>query len=104
MLASYGFVAELLHPSEFNSIQIYPNALALVFNLLVQTGIVKSGNDLTEEAEMTSLLVSKIMNEFEHSESQKINFIFFMTQAKTRQINVQNQMFAINWQLLLAVS
>lgn len=70
----------------------------------MKIAIVKSGSDLTKEAETTAVVISKIMNEFQCSESQKSNFILLITQAKARNVNVQNIMFAINWNLLLSVS
>lgn len=104
VLASYGFVSGIFHNADFITGRTYPNGVSLVFNFLVQIAIVKSGSDLTEEAGMASVIISKIMNEFHFSESQKIDFMFFITQVKARKVDVQNSMFTINWKLLLAVS
>lgn len=104
MLASYGIVSELLHPTEFKSFILYPSAFALLFNFLVKIAIVKPGSDLTEEAEKTSVLVSKIMNVLQCSESQKADLLMLFSQVKARRVNVQNKMFTLNWGLLLAAS
>lgn len=104
MLAAYGVVRGILKNSELASNLIYANTLSLIFNFVMKIAIVKSGNDLTDEALKTSVLISKIMNEFDHSESQKTDFMFLITQVKARNVNVKNKMFTINWKLLLAVS
>lgn len=99
-----GQVTELLHPSEFKSIGIYLNVISLVFAFTIKIVVATSGSDLTKEAENTSVIISKIMNELDYSEVHKAEFIFLITLTKSRNINVQNILFVINWNMLLAVS
>lgn len=73
-------------------------------NLLTLITPIYATSSLTKEAEGTALIISKIMNESVLNEYQKIDFMFFITQVRARNLNVQNMFFKINWNVLLTVS
>lgn len=73
-------------------------------NLLTLITPIYATSSLTNEAEGTALIISKIMNESVFNEDQKIDFMFFITQVRARNLNVQNMFFKINWNVLLTVS
>lgn len=104
MFAAYGVVQELLYPTEIAMVKIILGSMSLTFNYLLKVAVVTSGSGLTKEAQRTAIVISKIINETACSESRKIDFIFFMSQIKSRDVNVKNNLFLINWKLLLAVS
>lgn len=45
-----------------------------------------------------------MMNAPNQSEAQKTNFVYFMTQIKSRNLDFQNILFKINWSVFVSVS
>lgn len=65
---------------------------------------VYAGNSLTKEAEATAAIVSKFMHEFTQNECEKLDFIYSINHLKSRNLNVENFLFVIDWKILLVVS
>lgn len=49
-------------------------------------------------------IVSKVVDDSESNELQKIDFSFSMEHMNTRNLNVENILFTIDWNVLLTVS
>jgi hypothetical protein len=72
--------------------------------LLLQTFAANAGSKVTAEAQRTIVIFSKIFNELELEDYQKIDFNYFMAQIKARELNLKNILFTINWRNLVTVS
>lgn len=83
---------------------LYINMKLLLYQLSMIVVSVHVGSALTSSAMNTSGIISKIMNEPFHDDSQKFELIYLMTQTRSRNLNVQNSVFVINWNVFLAVS
>lgn len=103
VFAAYGVVIELLRPTSEAKEIIFLNALGFVFGMSLVVAIAQAGSSLTKEAEATSTTISQVMTKSELSDAQKIDFICFMAQARSRNLNLQSSFFVINWNILLAV-
>jgi mannitol/fructose-specific phosphotransferase system IIA component len=75
-----------------------------LFYLLVQIAVVHAGSKTTNEARKTSVIFSQIINNLNPNDSMKTDFIFFIGQANSRDLNLQNKLFLINWSTLVTVS
>ena len=62
------------------------------------------GSKVTATAKETLKIISQIVDQQKFSESEKIDFIFFMSQARSRDFDIQNDLFKINWSVLVTVS
>lgn len=80
------------------------NALGIIFSYSLTITVIYAGSSLTNEAKATAANFSKFMNEFVESENDKLDFIYLMSHLRSRNLNVENFLFVINWKILLAVS
>lgn len=104
IFGSYGFVNEILRPSNFTFITFFTNGVGVVHHALLTMLVAYSGTVVSKAAKRTPKIISDLMNGSSVSESQKIDFIFFMTQIRSRNLNIENDLFTINWRLTLGVS
>lgn len=96
---------ELLRPTNIRSGIIIINTVAFLFHLFVKVLVIFSASSMTKEAEKLAILVSKTLNECKFSDGLlKIDFICFITQARSRNLNLHNHFFNINWNVLVTVS
>jgi hypothetical protein len=70
----------------------------------MQIVIVHAGSKTTNEARKTSVIFSQIINKVNPSDLQKIDLNFFIGQANSQNLNLQNSLFMINWSTLVTVS
>lgn len=106
IFASFGIVNELLQRTDHTSASLLLNGLSLIgYGILIMITL-NSGSSLTKEARATITVISKHEASGIKSakESHKIDFIFFVTQMRSRNLQIQNDFFKINWNVLLAVS
>lgn len=76
----------------------------ILVNYAIQGTMAHTSYTTTREAEETALIVSKIVNSRDTSESNREIFKSFLGQNQFRNLSFQNAFFVINWKLLLAVS
>jgi hypothetical protein len=62
------------------------------------------GSKATDEAKQTRILVGKFMNQAEVDKKFQNSLNNFLSQSQTRDLNLQNVFFRINWNILVAVS
>lgn len=63
--------------------------------------MIHAGSSVTREAEHTSVVVGRLMTK---SDDNAVSLANFLSQIKSRDLNVRNTLFKINWNILLAVS
>jgi hypothetical protein len=61
------------------------------------------GDSTSKEAEKTAEVLGKFINELELSVTEKSNFVFLMSQVKSRNVVVENSFFKVNWSVLVTV-
>lgn len=101
---SFGIIYYILRAEEYSQVATTLSIIGLSHDIVVIIIILNAGSSLTEEAEKTGVIISKLVNESKCDLLQKVDFLFFMAQIKSRNLNVQNFMFKINWNVLLCVS
>lgn len=58
-----------------------------------------TGSITTEEAKMTSVITARILNSFDSRQLTR-----FLAQTKTVNLNIENALFKINWNVMTTVS
>ena len=79
------------------------NGVSLFHFTLIAVIAVHFCSSLTDTANATVVTLSKLVATTELNEAQKVDFIFSMTQIRSRNLNIQNIFFKINWNVLLTV-
>lgn len=100
---SYGIVFELLQSSVHFYLVMPLNCIGLLHHISIVLGVIYAGSSATKEAERTKTHFSKVVNESILNDSEKINFLYFMSQLQARNVNLENALFKINWNVLLTV-
>lgn len=103
IFVAYGVVSELFQITSFSYIVISLNFLCLLHHIAMVTFIVYAGSSATKEAAKTKICIGKLMNESHLNDSEKINFLYFMSQLCSRNLHLENALFKINWNVLLTV-
>lgn len=100
----YTALREFSFPTDMFMFQVYLNGLWLVVQYMVKFVLVYSGSSTTNQAQETSVIIIKVINNLNTSRHQRKIFKNFMSQIAFRNLHLQNVMFKINWHFLLAVS
>lgn len=82
---------------------MFLNATDLLLRYFYILTTVHIGSSLATTATQTHQIISQAMNESHLTVYQKIDFISLLTQLRSRNFNVQNDIFIINWNVLLQV-
>lgn len=105
VFASYGIVNEIMKFSRSSLVATFLNLIGIFIHIIFISLVVGSGSRLTGEAEKTVVIISKIANSSTFNDSQRqVEFMSLINNIQCRNLNVQNDMFIINWSILLAVS
>jgi hypothetical protein len=62
------------------------------------------GSDLEKTAGETGKIITQMMSEGFVHQHQKTDFMFLQSQVRSRNVNVQNFLFSINWRIAMSVS
>lgn len=84
----------------FMYVNMIVSALSSHYSVVI--AIIFTGSNVTSEARATPKILSKFMSE--QSESDKIDFMHFVAQIRTRNLDVENFLFKINWNAFMTVS
>lgn len=104
IFTAFGLISELLHSTtHFYSVLIL-DCTGISHQLLVVVGVICAGSYTTKEAENTKIIIGKVISETVLNDSEKINFMYLMSQLRSRNLNLENVLFKINWNVLLTVS
>lgn len=106
IFSSFWMVRELLKAFSSNQqvvfINFVPYLLLILFQYASTIVVIHSGNSTTSEAERTAKILGKMISESDYE--RYLDFKKFLTQIRTRNLNVQNIFFKINWNVFLTVS
>lgn len=101
---SFGVVKELLKHSENFMIILAMTISGLLLFMKWTCSMATSGSQVTDEAKQTRVIFSKILIEVpEENQKKRKDFLYLMTQLRSRNVNVQNSIFIINHNVILAV-
>lgn len=81
---------------------VYYN-LTVTFNISILILAVHAGSKTTQRAKQTLVIISQMVKKSSLSDSQKIDFNFFIAQSQMRDVNLQNVFFNINWNTFVNV-
>lgn len=99
----YGTIVQILHPTEVFMAALCTNSLGAANCCCMICAVVFFGSRLSSEASKTSIIYNKFQASLNASDAYKLNFIYVMTQLKSRSISVENFLFKIDWTVVLAV-
>lgn len=103
IFVSYGITFELLRSTDHYYLVMPMNCIGLLHHISIVLGVIYAGSSATNEAERTKTNFRKAVNESILNDSEKINFLYFMSQLRARNVNLENALFKINWNVLLTV-
>lgn len=106
IFSSFGILNEILEPSSvLNTVTsgIF-GGLGIVISMGYMVTIIYAGSTLTSEAQLFNILVAKAVNKTPKNEQQRNDFVYFASQSRSRNLNIQNFLFVINWNVLVAVN
>lgn len=104
IFGAYGIIDEILRPSLNSMLPLQGNVIGLFHHLIFMLLTAHFGSSLTKTASGTIVVISKVVNSPVLKEAQKIDLILFMAQIRSRNLDIQNIFFKINWSLFVAVS
>lgn len=104
IFVSYGIVFELLRSTVHFYLVMPLNCIGLLHHISIVLAVVYAGSSATKEAERTKTNYGKVVNESILNDSEKINFLFFMSQLQARNVNLENVLFKVNWNVLVTVN
>lgn len=81
---------------------MHMSILGLVVHNLMKIAAIWAGSSTTKSALLTAVILSGALSDI--NETQMLEFIYFTAQIRSRNLNIQNFLFVINWNVLLAVS
>lgn len=100
IFSAYGVVKEVFKASKLSFLIVYTCSVAFLFHHSLLALAVYAGSNVTKEAAATVAVHSRVM----HGErSQNIDFVHFDAQIRSRNLNIQNFLFKINWHVFLTV-
>jgi hypothetical protein len=99
----FGIVRFLLNAETFilSLLLLYINIF--VCNTWTVLVAIHFGSSTTEEAEASYVAVVKSMNQPAIDETQSNRYISLLTQMRSRNLNLKNKFFNVNWNVVLAV-
>jgi hypothetical protein len=81
--------------------QILPAIYLIVFQYTKLIVLVHYSSRVTTEANKTSEIIGKMMSE--SSYERRFELQIFLAQTQTRNLNIENKFFKINWSVILGV-
>lgn len=79
------------------------NVIGISIHALLVFGVVHFASSLKREAKNTSKALSQATVNSQFSDSEKLDFIYFMSQLKSRNLKIRNILFELDWNILTAV-
>lgn len=102
IFCAFAIIREVLKP-EMKHIALIPHAMLLVNEYFRKFLMAHAGCSTTTEAEKTSVILARIMNETpEESEVKCLKNL--LSQFRTRNLNIKSAFFNVNWNIILSVS
>lgn len=92
----------LLTSEQVDFINHVPHLLLILYQIITTIVVIHSGSATTCEAERTSMILGKLISESDYE--RYLDFKKFLTQIQTRNLNIQNVFFKINWNVFLTVN
>jgi hypothetical protein len=103
VFSTFAMVHFFLVPAESTFFNIFANLHATAHHFLLITLVLYFGDSTTREAEKTVEVLGKFASELELSVTEKSNFVFLMSQVKSRKVVVENSFFKVSWSVLVTV-
>lgn len=103
VLAVYGAVREFQSSISRFGFLIIANTTWMCIQYLIKAFMAHAGSSTTNEAERSLVLVTKLIITFQFDLEIKTDLNCLLTQIQVRKKNLENNFFAINWNLILSV-
>jgi 7tm Chemosensory receptor len=104
IFAAFALANELMLNSPDSMIALIISVFALMNYLSILIVVSWVGSKLKTTGLVTSKIIAQIMSEGIFDQKQKTDFMFLQSQARSRNVSVENFLFSINWKTLLSVS
>jgi hypothetical protein len=102
-ILSYELIIFILHPFESSLFSFVFNFSVLITNLTFITSVVHAGSRTTRAGVKAQADFSRILNRKPTSNDEKLELVHVLMQMKLRNLNFENNLFKINWNVLIAV-
>jgi hypothetical protein len=93
-----------LRPTSNSGFILIFNGIAFFVYIFFKITAISAGSSTTKEGLKSQTLFSQVLSDDNLDEMQKLDLVCFMTQIKSRDLNLQNDLFRINWSVLMTVS
>lgn len=104
IFTAYGVLHEFILPSKNSGAIVFQDSAWLVFQYSLQIMIAQIGSCLTSNAKETLIVIAKKLNKFDLSHAMSSKLQAFISQIQFRDLHVQNELFIIDWRLLVTVT
>ena len=97
---AFAITRELFSPAtaEVDVLKLAPHVIQISIQYLTVFIVVYSSVETQTEAEKTSKIISRILNDSNDHETAELNK--FLTQIQTRNLKIQNTFFVLDWNLI----
>lgn len=102
IFSAFAIVREILKP-EIMYVALLPHTIVMIYQFIKSVAMAHVGSSTTEEAEKTPVILARIMSQT-HEASNMACLRNLLSQIRTRNLNLQNELFRINWNIILGVS
>lgn len=102
VFSAFAIIREIIKLEDIK-VALLPHIILIANQFLKKCIMSHSGSSTTKEAENTSIIVSRIISERQNG-SDLAGWKTFLSLIGTRNLNLQNVFFKINWNILLGVS
>lgn len=103
VFAAFGTIRELLMEAKKSRFLVLSNSAWIALHYGIKTLIAFAGSSTTKEAEKTLVLVIQLIGMTNSDKELKTDLNFLLIQMHSRNKNLKNNFFIINWKLILTV-
>lgn len=103
IFGAFGIVKELLHPTKVGPLALILGFGTMAYYILIVVIVVHVSSEASRKAEETKIILVLLTSLTEVTEIQKLDFVFLMTQIRSRNLKFQNILFKIDWNILVVV-
>lgn len=103
IFGAYGILREFLSINSRFQILLLGNSLWITIQYAIKAFMVHAGSSTTYEAERSIKIIGKAAGSMDSINSMKSDLMALLVQFRSRNKQLENVFFAINWNLIFAV-
>lgn len=103
VFVAFGTIREFLMQARKSRFLVLANSAWIALHYGIKTLVAYAGSSTTKEAEKTLILVTKLIGMTNSDKELKTDLNFLLIQMRSRNKNIRNNFFIINYKLILTV-